>query len=352
MTSRERFRRMYAHEEADRVPMLDSPWSSTEERWRREGLPEGVSVAEYFGFDKVRGFGADNSPRYESKVLEETDEYRIHTTSWGTTLKNWRHAGSVPEFLDFTVVDRETWAAAKERIQPTEDRIDWKKLEEKYAGWAAEGAWIAAHGWFGYDVAASWFIGTERVLMALVTDPDWCRDVFWHMMEVQLALFDMAWARGYRFDCLVFPDDLGYRNGLFFSPKTYREVLKPVHRHACEWAHAHGAKVMLHSCGRVVALMPDLIEAGVDALNPIETKAGMDLVALKREYGDRLVFQGGIDVRVMSDPKGIEEEIRRKVSAAKKGGGYIFHSDHSVPDSVSFSDYERVMELGRKYGAY
>jgi len=352
MTSRERFRLVYEHKEPDRVPRLESPWGSTVERWRREGLPEDVSIAEHFGLDLVHSFGADNSPRYEEKVLEETEEYVIRTTKWGATLKNWRHAGGVPEFLGFTVTDRDTWAEAKERIRPDAARIDWRNLEDNYADWRDAGAWITAGGWFGYDVTASWFIGTERVLMALVTDPDWCADVFQHLCEVQLALFDLAWDRGYRFDGLRWPDDLGYRNGLLFSPQIYRDVLKPVHKRACDWAHEKGVKVMLHSCGGVAELIPDLIDAGIDALNPIETKAGMDLIEIKRLYGGQLVLEGGIDVRVMSDPVAIEEEIRTKVSAAKQGGGYIFHSDHSVPDSVSLKDYERIIELVEMYGKY
>ena len=352
MTSRERFGRVYEHKEPDRVPMLETPWSSTVERWRREGLPEGVSVGEYFGLDTTHGIGADNSPRYPESVLEETDEYVVRTTKWGATLRNWRHAGGVPEFLDFTVVDRDSWAEAKERIQPTEDRIDWERLEHNYPLWIEEGAWITGGGWFGYDVASNWFVGTERLLMAMVTDPDWCADIFQHMCEVHLALFDMIWERGYTFDCFRWPDDLGYRNGLLFSPQTYRDVLQPVHKRACDWAHAHGAVVMLHSCGGVTDLIPDLLDAGIDGLNPIEVKAGMDLVDIKRRFGDRLVLEGGIDVRVMSDPAAIEEEIRTKVTAAKKDGGYIFHSDHSVPESVSLEDYERVIRLARQYGSY
>jgi uroporphyrinogen decarboxylase len=352
MTSHERFQRVFEHREPDRVPLGESPWGSTVERWRREGLPEGTSVDEYFGLDIVDGFGADNSPRYEEKVLEETDEYVVRTTRWGATLKSWRHAGGVPEFLDFTVVDRDSWAAAKERIRPDDDRIDWVRLERDYDTWRGQGAWIVAGGWFGYDVASNWFVGTERLLMAMVTDPDWCADIFGHMCDVQLELFDRAWERGYAFDCLRWPDDLGYRNGLLFSPQTYRDVLQPVHKRACDWAHAKGAVVMLHSCGNVTDLIPDLLEAGIDGLNPIEVKAGMDPVAIKERYGDRLVIEGGIDARRMSDPDAIEEEIRVKLTACKKNGGYIFHSDHSVPDSVSLADYARVVDLARRYGSY
>jgi uroporphyrinogen decarboxylase len=112
--------------------------------------------------------------------------------------------------------------------------------------------------------------------------------------------------------------------------------------------------VILHSDGDLRKIVPNLIEAGFDCLQPIEVKAGMDLIELKKKYGDRLAFMGGIDARLMSDddPVKIEEEIRSKFEIAKKGGGYIYHSDHSVPDIVSFSQYKRVMELVKKYGKY
>jgi len=94
--------------------------------------------------------------------------------------------------------------------------------------------------------------------------------------------------------------------------------------------------------------------AGFTCLDPLEVKAGMNLIDLKKNFGDKLAFMGGIDVRAMADanPAVIEEEIRTKITVAKQGGGYIFHSDHSVPDNVSFQQYQRVIELVREYGSY
>ena len=352
MTSRERFQCIYDRKEPDRIPMHDSPWASTIARWRREGLPDNVGVGSFFGFDHVAGIGNDNSPRYPVRVIEETDEYVISTTAWGATKKDWKHAASVPEFIDFTIKDRKTWAEAKARMTPTKDRVNWNHLKQHYSGWRESGAWIQAGAWFGYDVFASWHVGTERMLMAMVADPEWCADMFNHALSVNLALLDMVWEAGYTFDCLRYPDDLGYRNGLFFDLDTYREVLKPAHKRSCDWAHQHGIKVMLHTCGNVMELIPDLIDAGFDGLNPLETKAGMDLIKIKEEYGSELVLEGGIDVRKMTQPDQIEEEIRTKITTAKAGSGYIYHSDHSVPDSVSFADYCRVIALVKHYGRY
>ena len=100
-------------------------------------------------------------------------------------------------------------------------------------------------------------------------------------------------------------------------------------------------------------VLPLLMEAGITAIQPVEAKAGNDVRRLKRDYGKNLVFVGNIDVQKMAgSKKEIEEEIKGKVLAAKEKGGYIFHSDHSVPPSVSFENYKYVIEMVRKYGAY
>jgi uroporphyrinogen decarboxylase len=97
-----------------------------------------------------------------------------------------------------------------------------------------------------------------------------------------------------------------------------------------------------------------LIEAGFACLNPLEVKAGMDLAQLKREYGDVMTFMGGIDARTMGapDPQEIEREIERKLAVGMEGGGYIYHSDHSVPDDVSWERYNTIMALVKQYGIY
>lgn len=352
MTSRERFQRMFEHREADRVPVIDDPWGATIERWHREGMPDGVDVRDFFGLDRVATIGVDVSPRYPSRVLEETDEYRIHTTAYGATLKDWKHAGGVPEFLDFTIKDRTSWQIAKARMTPTRDRIPWDHLQASYRGWRDEGCWIEAGLWFGFDVTHSWTVGTTRVLLALVEDPEWLMDIFDHMLDLNLQLLDMVWEAGYTFDAVRWPDDMGYKHSQFFSVPMYRQVLKPFHRRAVEWAHAHGARAILHSCGDVNPFVPELLDIGMDGLNPLEVKAGMDPVALKRQFGQRLVFHGGINAALWDDLPEIEAEMRRVVPVMKRNGGYIFSSDHSVPSSVSLEGFRQIVELAKELGSF
>ena len=352
MTSQERYRRMFLHQEADRIPIIDGPWTATVERWQREGLPKEVSYVDYFDLDRVGGIYVDNSPRYPVKVLEETETYQIATSPWGVTMKQWKHAASTPEFLDFTIRDPDSWRRAKERITPSRDRIDWAFLRENYPRWKKEGYWIQAGLWFGFDVTHSWIVGTERILMALLEDPEWCMDMFRTELETGLALLDQVWEAGYRFDQIIWPDDMGYKQHQFFSVELYRAVLKPFHQRAIEWAHGHGIFAELHSCGDVRPFVPELLELGLDGLNPLEVKAGMDPIALKREFGDRLLLHGGINAVLWDQPEAIRAEMERVIPIVKQGGGYIFSSDHSVPSSVSLEDFRHIIDLAKELGRY
>jgi len=352
MTSRERYIRMYQHREADRIPIVDNPWQTTIARWHREGMPQGMSFVDFFGLDRVVTIDIDNSPRYPVRVLEETDDYVISTSLFGVTMKQWKHTTSTPEFLDFTIVNPGRWQAAKERITPTLDRVDWDYLKAHYRTWKEQGAWIRACLWFGFDVTHAWIVGTERVLIALIEDPEWLMDMFGHLLETQLTLLDKILQAGYEIDCLTWPDDMGYKHNQFFSLSMYRRLLKPFHKRAIDWAHARGLKTHLHSCGDVNPFVPELVEMGLDALNPLEVKAGMDPVYLKKTFGDRLVLHGGINALLWDQPEQIREEMERVVPVMKESGGYIFSSDHSVPSNVSLEDFRRIVDLAKKLGSY
>jgi uroporphyrinogen decarboxylase len=352
LTTRERVQRMYEHRDADRVPITDDPWGATIERWQREGMPADASYVDFFGLDRFESIWTDNSPRYPEQVLEETDEYSIYTTHWGATLKNWKHIASTPEFIDFVIKTPDDWRRAKERMTPSADRIRWEHLRANYKRWREQGAWITGALWFGFDVTHSWTVGTTRLMMALVEDPEWCVDMFNHFLTVHLALLDQVWDAGYTFDEVMWPDDMGYKGHQFFSRNTYRRLLKPVHQRAVDWAHAKGIRARLHSCGDIRPLVPELVDIGLDGLNPLEVKAGMDPLLIKRAYGDRLLLHGGVNAVLWDDRQAIEAEMRRVLPGLKEHGGYIFSSDHSVPSSVSLADFRRIVGLAKELGSY
>lgn len=353
LTSRERFQRMFEHRDADRIPIIDSPWAATIERWQNEGMPAEVGYEAFFGLDKfVSGPFTDNSPRYPYQVVEETETEITYISSWGVTMRQWKHSASTPEFLDFTIVDMDSWLKAKERISVSRDRVRWDYLKANYPRWKEQGAWIAPSVWFGFDVTHSWMVGTERVLLALVENPEWMIDMWKTELDTELALLDMVWEEGYHFDSIFWYDDMGYKENQFFSLRMYRNLLKPFHQRAIDWAHAKGIKAHLHSCGDIRPLVPELVGMGLDALNPLEVKAGMDTLKLKEAYGDKLVLHGGINAVLWDQPEAIRAEMEQKIPALKENGGYIFASDHSVPSSVSLEDFRQIVELAKQLGSY
>lgn len=134
--------------------------------------------------------------------------------------------------------------------------------------------------------------------------------------------------------------DFGTQSGPFISPKDYRNLFMPFHKMVNDWVHTHTPwKTLIHSCGSVVAFIPDFISAGFDILNPVQTSAaGMDPVGLKREYGEYLAFWGGgVDTQKtlpFGTPEQISAEVRERIHIFGLGGGFIFNPIHNVQARV------------------
>jgi len=352
MTSRERIRAALDHRETDRIPIHDSPWNATLNRWRREGMPDDITPAEYFNYE-MASIGPDLSPRFPVKILEKNEAYITETTTFGGIRKNFRDYSTTPEVIGWPIRSREDWERIKPRLEPDYTRVDWVSARTTYERAAEEGKFITFNAAMGYDQFQA-YMKTEELLMVLVTEPDWAQDMFRTHADLLLAMATMMIEKGFTCDGAFLFNDMGYRNGLLFSPDTYRDLLLETDRKVCDFFHSHDMPVILHSCGGIKELIPLLIEAGFDCIQPLEVKAGMDVIELKALYGDDMAFMGGIDVRAMSnpDPAVIEEEVRTKIEVAKKGGGYIYHSDHSVPKDVTFDQYLHVMDLVRRHGQY
>ena len=351
MTSRERIIRTYKRQETDKMPMVDSAWRGTINRWHKEGLPENVFWEDYFGFDKKVNVGVDNSPRFEQKVLEETDRYKIVTTAWGQTQKHFKELDSTPEVLDCYYCDSNRWQEAKERmLKYADDRIPWDYLKANYPKWKKEGRFIEITAWFGFDVTHSHMVGTEEVLVGMLDEPEWIEDMFDTYLTTSLNLHQKILDAGYEIDGLMWYDDMGYKGTPFFSPSLYKELLFPYHKKVVDWAKERGMVTKLHSCGYIEPLLPEIVKTGVDMLNPIEIKAGMDVKRIKEAYGDRLSFHGGINAQLWEDWDKVKAEMERVIPILKEGGGYMFASDHSIPSSVSFENMCKIVDLAKKLG--
>jgi uroporphyrinogen decarboxylase len=353
MNARERIRRLINREPADRVGIFDSFWWETERDFRNQGMPDGVAAEDYFDLD-VGMFWFDQSFLLPRKVLEEGEESRIVTDEWGARLKEFKHRQTTPGLIDFAVQDRAIWDEAyKPRLVYDSTRIDWPALEARYRHFRERERYVVLSVLDPFE--ATWHkVGPEQQLVMIVTDPDWLRDMY----DADTTLLETAWAdlwaRGLRPDGLWIFGDIAYRSGLLFSPRHYQQVLMPFHQRLCELAHRYDCQVIYHSDGNVAEAIPLLIDCGIDCLHPLEVKAGMDVIALKEAWGDRLAFMGNIDARLFqaNDRYGLESEIRAKIPAAMAGGGYIYHSDHSIPPGTTLETYRYALDLVRRYGSY
>jgi len=159
-------------------------------------------------------------------------------------------------------------------------------------------------------------------------------------------------------DIIKIGDDLGMQQSLLMSPATYRSMLKPIHAASIAAIRRRtSAKVFFHTDGDVFPLLDDLVEIGVDILNPIQTSAGQmaDLAILKRRYGDVLTFCGGIDTqRILphGTPDEVRAEVRRVIGELAPGGGYLLASVHTIMDDVPAANILAMVDAAETYGTY
>ncbi len=200
--------------------------------------------------------------------------------------------------------------------------------------------------------------GMDRLLLNMAAEPDFAVALFAKILGYCKTLMgNFVAACGEHLDIVGLSDDLGTERGLLRSPRMYRRLLKPLHADYIAFIKARTrAKVFLHTDGDVFDLLDDLVEIGVDILNPIQTSAGKmgDLPALKRRYGRNLVFCGAIDTqRVLpfGTPEDVRREVRRVIEALAPGGGYLLAAVHTITDDVPPENILAMTEAALEFGS-
>ena len=201
--------------------------------------------------------------------------------------------------------------------------------------------------------------GMDAFLMDMAADPDFAEALISKVSSRMLAgLQGLLDAVGDHTDVLVMADDLGDQNAPLISPNMYRRFLKPRHAEFAAAVKARSqAKVFFHTDGNVYPLIPDLIEVGVDVLNPIQVSAREmgDTARLKREFGDRLTFCGAIDTHWAlphGSPDDVRCEVRRRIADLGPGGGYILAAVHCIQPDVPLANVTAMIDEAKVAGRY
>lgn len=181
----------------------------------------------------------------------------------------------------------------------------------------------------------------DNFLMDMYSEPDEVEKLLDALMEQHLATLEkVCGAVGDVVDVLRFGDDLGMDSGPFMSPEVYRRLFKPRHKMLCEYVRKNSRmKTFLHTCGSIYKLIPDLIEAGYDILNPVQTSCrDMEAERLKREFGADVTFWGGgSDTRHVLNrgtPQEVKEDVKRRLEVFTPGGGFVFNPIHNIMPDV------------------
>jgi len=357
------------HQEPDRVPISDFFWGGFIRRWRRElSLPADAEPYKYYDLDWVVTTPNMDPHIKPFQTIREDAREVVVKTGFETTLR---------KRFDMPMPEQESWDTdtiekleAFEFDDPADRRRFFEGGDNQIAG-VGDGFTRNSPPWidtvkslhkdfpvYGSMIEVSEFftrtVGQMNTLMWLGEYPDRMGSQILRIGEFycQCAQAAIEAADGW-LDGFVIWGDVAYRNAMFFSPDYWRAYFKPAVKGMIDLCHEHKLPVIYHGCGNVKAILPDFIKMKLDACNPLEAKADLDALELRRRYGHNLAFCGNSNMRIWEegDPVKVRREVLRKLNAAK-GGGFIFQSDHSVSSSVSGKTYDSIVKLVRQYGRY
>jgi uroporphyrinogen decarboxylase len=382
MTSRERLLRALDHREPDRVP-IDLGGNQTgihKFAYRRLldllGLHEELvimdlvqqlarpsePVLERLRVD-TRYIAAGGPKDFKGEVVRRVRNGRTwndFTDEFGVT---WSMPEDHPYYFDISHSPLAGLSLDEIRAYPFprgDDPTRFEGLRERALALRRETPYGVVSGISGVVYEICWYMrGLENLFIDMMAQPA--------VLEVLIdrtLKFWMDWFRlfldevGDVVDVIMIGDDLAGQNGPLFNPAVYRRIVKPRHKRLVQYVKSRTrAKIWYHSCGSVLEYLPDLVDNGIDVLNPVQLSAkGMDPGRLKAEWGSRLAFWGGgIDsqhVLPRARPREIREHVRRNLAAFKPGGGYVFNSVHNIQADVPPENVVALYDAAYKFGEY
>ncbi|OHB68592.1 MAG: hypothetical protein A2V70_05890 [Planctomycetes bacterium RBG_13_63_9] len=364
MDARERVTLALNHEEPDRVPIDYWGTSTVTER-----------LLDYFGLcgeeELLQHFDVDfryiDGPKYvgpEPEVHEDGSE----EDHWGVPrvrveVGSRRQRSVYREVLHFPL------KAAKSVDQvraypkwPSPDWFDYDCVADQVAEARRTGKVVVFMGDRMNRCAqlkpAMYLRGIDQILLDVALAPETAEYLFGRIAAFYLEYFRRALeAADGGIDILMMGDDFGTQKGLFMSPSMWRQFLRPGFKSFVDMAHGYGCKVAHHSCGSIKPIIGDLIECGLDILNPIQPDVrDMDRRELKSSFGDRLCFHGSISIQKtlpFGTPDDVRDEVRERFETLGAGGGFIFCTAHNIqadtPTENVVSLFQAYQTLGRYY---
>ncbi len=351
LSSRRRVAAALRHERTDRVPL--SMWGTPEtvEKLRRHfGVESEAEVRDALGLDVVWVWADYAGPPRENLGEGTTASY------WGFVTRRTRYdGGSYDEFCHHPLAGVESVQQVDDYAWPNPDDFDYAGLPTKITAAEKQGEkWIGVGESSIFERAWA-LVGFQDFLEGMLVRPEVTARVMERIngFYIEQTLRTLRACNG-RADMVYIADDVGAQSGMLLPPKVWRETIKPLQRTLNEAVRSEFPDVVFHyhSCGSIVPIIDELIEIGVDILNPLQPKAaGMEAEVIAARWGERLCFCGGLDIQEIL-PRGSVEEVRqecaRLIRTLGRGGGYILGPAHAVQVDVPIENVLAIVEAVQK----
>jgi len=291
--------------------------------------------------------GPTPSKMFEKEIIGHNGEYAIFKTEWGETRQDTAESVSIP--TDHPIKTRADWEKYHIPDPEKPGRLDaLKQIVKRFKGKRFIGANI--HDSLNYP---EYLFGLDNLMMNLILDPGWVKEVISACIEHTVRMAELVVEAGA--DFVIMSDDFGAKSGPLMSAKHFEEFFLPGIAAVASAAKNKGAFVMKHTDGNVNKLLPFFADAGIQGFHPSDPSAGMDIVEVKKKYGDRMAVFGGIDIM---DPLSswpvdkLVQEVRRRIRELAPGGGWAISSSNSIVVSVKPENYQAMVLAARVYGNY
>jgi len=282
------------------------------------------------------------------------------TDEFGVT---WSMPEDHPYYFDITHSPLANLSLEEIRAYPFprgDDPSRFEGLRDRALELRRETPYAVISGISGVVYEICWYMrGLERLFMDMIEQPEVLETVIDRTLQYWLDWFRLFLDEvGDVVDVIMIGDDLAGQHGPLFSPRIYRAIVKPRQKRLVQYIKSRtSAKLWYHTCGAAVEYIPDLLDNGIDILNPVQISAdGMEPTALKARFGERLSFWGGgIDAqRVLprATPEQVREEVRRNLAALMPGGGYVFNNVHNIQADVPPENVVALFDAAYEYGVY
>ena len=384
MNSRQRVQLALAHKEADRIPfdlggtVLTSIHVNAYRNLRRYlGLPEKeVAVMDVFQQIAVvdddvrrrlccdaRNVAGRSSATFKIEIDEESiPDYRFFHDEWGIGWRMPKDGGFYYDMFhhpfalsnDVEDIKKYPWPNPTDPARFTGLAESARYVAEELGEPVILGGLAA-----GFVELAAWTRGFAKFYPDLVTNLEWMTYLMDTIIDLKLAYWEVALPLvGDYADVVQEADDLAGQFSLLINPETYRKIIKPRHKKIMDFIKARSkAKIFFHSCGAIREIIPDMIEVGIDIINPVQVSAvGMESGALKRDFGKEMTFWGGLvdtqGVFTSGTPAQVRDDVRRRIDDLGPDGGFIAAAVHNIQANVPPENIMAMWETLQEFGVY